>query len=382
MRWLLRAIIFAICLLLQACAPIVLPDRSTHYSYTFGDLEDRIILENLARFIDDEDRIPSLVDFKQGSVQATDNLALGATIPVSTGLSGTNIVKNPTVFNVGSAQTQSQDNWTYVPVTDVEDLGRVRCLYKFVIEQTRQAGLSWAKFSRSCKIGGQSLVFSYSPPPQPWLIWFPADDPGAPQGDYITSPAGIKLKFLGVHRSHALWGRLDAFHDFELAVLGAIPNTAGASGTSKVAAAAGVALSILSDDPTPKFTGPNQTLKFVYRIKNTGNDTINQIAISSSATTLGDCTSSFSLLPGEQRNCDATRLTNDADVRNCIRDLTTAVGQGKGSGLISAAVRKELCANARPITINQEVSKPSILPFFIPGKSSGSIVPPPAAPAQ
>jgi hypothetical protein len=254
---------------------------------------------------------------------------------------------------------------------------------QFAIVQSRNPGTQWNYFSTQCKVGGKSLAFPYSPPPSRWLTWTLAGDQETVQADYILDDAGVRYDFLGTYRSYSLWGKLPEFHDFELAILGSFPNTAGAASTTKVATAPGPALSILSDNPVPPFTAANQTLKFIYRVKNVGTDTIQQVAVTSSKVQVeGDC-ASFDLAAGEQRNCNGSYTTTEQDVRNCIDDLSTAVGQNKSNGLISAAIRKKICTNRPPVTTLQEI-KPNFIPqqFFVPGKSSGSIVPPMAAPAQ
>jgi uncharacterized repeat protein (TIGR01451 family) len=367
----------SVSLLLVGCAPTVLFDRSTKYNYTFDEIEDRIILENLARYIDDENRIPSLGDFKQGSVQATDNLSVGATVPYTAGFNGASKIFSPQVFNLGAAQVQSQDNWTYTPVTDVEDLGRTRCLYKFVISQARRPGLTWPGFSKSCKVGGKSFQFPYSPPPQPWFTWTPAEERQPPRPDYVL---------FGTFRSYALWGDLAAFHDFELVILGSIPNTAGAAGTTKVAAPAGAALTILSEGTAPKFESANQKLIFTYRIRNTGNSTLQNIIVTSTKVPAISCEPK-SLAVNEAAKCQGTYQTTDSDL-SCFNDWATAAGNvGDGSGAsqaVSAVVETKYCPGAQPKTTFQTTTTPPSTPefrFFIPGKSSTTtIVPPMAAP--
>jgi hypothetical protein len=365
-------------LFLVGCAPTILFDRSTNYTYTFGDVEDRVILENLARYIDDDNRIPSLGDFKQGSVQATDNLSLGATVPYTAGFNGSSKIFSSQVFNLGAAQVESQDNWTYTPVTDVEDLGRTRCLYKFVIRQAENPRLKWEKFSGTCKVGDKSFQFPYKPPKDPWFIWTPKDEREPPQPNYVS---------FGNYRSYALWGNLAAFHDFELAILGSIPNTAGAVGTTKVAAPAGAALAILSEGTSPKFESANQKLTFTYRVRNTGNSTVQNLIITSTKVQAISCEST-SLGVNDASKCQGTYQTSERDLP-CFNDLATAVGNAgdgsSGTQAVSAVIETKYCPDSLPKTTLQTTLKPPTTPeirFFIPGKSSTTIVPPMAAPIQ
>jgi hypothetical protein len=299
---------------------------------------------------------------------------------------------NPQVFNLGAAQIQSQDNWTYVPVTDVQDLGKTRCLYRFVIEQSLEPRTTtWDKFNKGCSAGGKALLFPYSPPSQPWLWWRPADGSEPSLANHPTDPTGEKYEFLGVYNSYALWGKKASFHDFELAILGSIPNTAGAASTSPAGGAGGLALSILSNKPSPAFKAAEQTLKFTYRVRNTGNATLQQITITSTKVHAVQCEAE-SLAVNEQTECSGTYQTTKDDL-SCFDDLATAVGQGdvanaaegsKAGQLVSAVVKTKYCVDKPPIITQRSRPTPAApsIQFFVPGKSSGTIVPPMAAPAQ
>lgn len=397
-------------LLLAACAPVQLRERSTHYSFTFADLEDRIILENLARFIDDQDRLPSMADFKQGAVQATDNVSLGATIPFSKGLSGTNVVKNPAVFNVGAVQTQSQDNWTYVPVTDVEDLTRARCLYKYAILQSRhpdryRTKRDWTAYSKEeCAIGGHAAVIGYTPPFEPWLIWRPFSEIGS-LPDSFTDDWGRPVIFLGTYRSYGLWGVPKSFHDFQLAVLGSIPNTAGSSaaGTSPAATrpvidTGQLLLSGALQDGLKNFKGPGETIKIAFTIVNTTQKPLKDVQLVSTRfkRTEGQCTIPSTLPPNFPSTCVAETTTTPQDT--VVEDLTTVYGTDANNNVLSSAVhtivpkegakfsaqviRKVQPSGGLIVAPNATKGFQPIFPMFVPGKSSGQIAPPLAAPAQ
>jgi hypothetical protein len=393
----------SIFLVLCACAQVALPVRSVRYAATFGNMEDHLIIDNLNSFIDDDDRVPSFVDFKQGQVQATDNLSLGATIPYTTGLSGANIVRNPQVFNVGAAQFQSQDNYTWVPVTDVDDLVRVRCLYKYVIFQSRN-GVSnsakgweaaWPKFVlKHCLVSGQITPFRFAPPKDVWFHW---TEDLVPSGeDYIVVPGMGRFEYLGTFGSRVLWGKRKEFHDFELSVLGSMPNTTGAAGpagTSKPPPSPGPAWTLSIAAVPSQFTSAGESLTYTFTVANVGSVPISEISVHELQDLIQDIKcSQTSLSPGEQTVClgSYTTTSNDAE-RHSVTINATATGRTASGNLPNATQKlttsqkgyaplRPAAAPIGPPSPTQLI--PNVYPDFRAGKSGSPLSPPPQPAAQ
>jgi len=406
----MRLASFGALTLVSACAPSVLQTRTMLYGSTFDQLEDRLVLDNISAFIDDKDKIPSHIDFKQGTVQATDNLSVGATVPYVPGRSGNSISVNPQVFNVSAVQIQSQDNWNYQPVTDVDDLVRVRCLYNFLILQSEPENWGkkyatygeWVNFTqRHCLVSNQQTIFKYAPPLKPWLTWTP--DENTPPDERFLDRKGNPLSYLGTFRSRALWGNLKDFHDFELSVLGSMPNTTGATGsaaTSKPPApppgpTPGMTLSVT---PNPKiFSAAEQNIAYQYVVANTGGVPIAGIKVVD--TIVRDIKCPTQALPAQRstvcsgnytttaRDVEATNVSNGAFVNG-----TTPAGpiNAQDSATIYLEGHVPLTTLEKLEAVRPRVAKPpSALgppqiqyPPYSPGKSSAPIIPPPAAPAQ
>lgn len=404
--------VLAMVVSLGGCAETILQQKTVEYGTTFGGLEDRIILQNLSSFVDDEDRLPSHIDFKQGTVQTTDNLSLGATLPFTAGRSGSNIVRNPSVFSVGALQTQSQDNWNYQPVTDVDDLVRVRCLYKYVINQSRRPDLyttpaDWEAFRNAyCTLSNQISLFRFGPPPKPWLIWSDATE-GNKSGDYINK-YGKRLSYLGTYGAYTLWGSLKEFHDFELAILGSMLNTTGAVGAAKTASpevpATGLKLSI---DATPaKFNEKGEKIVLSFTLENTGNVVLLKPAvyavianIKTKASLKVDCYGQATIEQASNIKCGTTYIATPEDAASNTLEVSAFVRaktqsnssiesneagktiEGPNSSVPQTARARIPARGPRP-TQQPIQSEQFTYPPFNPGKSFGALIPPPAAPAQ
>jgi len=401
------AAISAASLLLNACAETVLQTRTTHYGATYDEIEDQLILINIGEFVDDPNKIPTHIDFKQGTVQATDNLSVGATLPFVPGRSGNNIAVNPEVFNVGAAQIQSQDNWNYQPVTDVDDLVRLRCLYHYVIEQSEPENYGkkyitkddWTNFTKKkCLVSGQDTVFKYAPPLKPWLTWTEGDVAAPDKG--IIDPYGKRLVYLGTFGSHPLWGNLRDFHNFELAVLGSMPNTTGATGsaqTSKPPAptqpTAALKLSLI---PKPRiFSRAEQNIDYSFVVSNTGTVPVTGLNVHDTLNQTITCADE-AVAVNAQTVCSATYVTTAKDVAaTSVSDGATAFAStalGPITAQDSTTIYLTGHAPAAPAFIQEVIPRQKIpqvtapgqitYPPFSPGKSSAPIIPPPAPPAQ
>lgn len=122
-RWL--AIAMA-ALLLGGCVSAELDLNTLDLASTVGDLQTRQVLHNLGRFIDDPDSIPAQAVLIAGTVQVTNTASVSTSLPLDL------IDKVSRNVNPG-ASADWIENWNVVPVTDADDLRRLRALYRFAV---------------------------------------------------------------------------------------------------------------------------------------------------------------------------------------------------------------------------------------------------------
>jgi len=105
-------------------------------SPSIGTVEERQVLENLAKFVKNPWAIPGHVELSNGQIQITNQLGLNLKFPYSKVLNGSGAVTSKTLgaeADVNPAQTQDQESYNLLPVTDSEDLRRLRALYHYAV---------------------------------------------------------------------------------------------------------------------------------------------------------------------------------------------------------------------------------------------------------
>lgn len=108
---------------LCGCAGPQLRESAVDMGPSFGSLQERQILDNLSALIRKPWTIPGQIDVTTGSLQVQNQASLVWKVPIAS----TGHEADP------SAQSQEQDSFTFTPVTDGDDLRRVRALYRYAI---------------------------------------------------------------------------------------------------------------------------------------------------------------------------------------------------------------------------------------------------------
>jgi hypothetical protein len=234
-------------LLLAGCVSTQLNINTLDVVGTVGDLQTKQVLRNLGRFIDDPDAIPAQAVLLAGFAQARNAASASATIPLDL------VERFARDFNP-SGTVEWTENWYLVPVTDAEDIRRLRALYRFAVYGNRAGDkpsperpgpydLDRGYAATDDPEAVLSRVRAFTGDQRPdargvlhtgWLFWTDdappaaADEPPPDPAPYQPSaPAGklFPLGHVGRHTlfttSRAAWG------DFIVAVLGATPAAHG-----------------------------------------------------------------------------------------------------------------------------------------------------------
>jgi hypothetical protein len=97
-------------------------------------------LRNLGRFVDNPWAIPGHIELANGQIQATNQAGINLKYPfsaASTTSSVSSAVSTVTTrgseFDLNPAQTQDQESYNILPVTDPDDLRRLRAIYHYAI---------------------------------------------------------------------------------------------------------------------------------------------------------------------------------------------------------------------------------------------------------
>jgi hypothetical protein len=126
--------------LLSGCAGPLLNTYTEYLGPKVGSLEERQVLQNLAHFVDNPWAMPGHVELANGQIQATNQLGVNLKYPYSSVINSTSassvVTKGITrgeEFDINPAQTQDQESYNLLPVTDPDDLRRLRAIYHYAI---------------------------------------------------------------------------------------------------------------------------------------------------------------------------------------------------------------------------------------------------------
>ena len=128
--------LFAACLglSLAGCAGPLLNHNTMTLGPSLGTLEEKQVLINLGRFIDNDWAIPGHVELSAGQVQVSNQIGINLKYPHTYGVSGASLTKSATEeFDLTPAQTMDQESYSIVPVTNSSDVQRLRALYHLAV---------------------------------------------------------------------------------------------------------------------------------------------------------------------------------------------------------------------------------------------------------
>lgn len=115
---------------------LALRDDTVCTSGTLTDLNYQQVLNNVAMFVHQPSAMPSLAVVNSGTVTVADQKTINASAAYAPTLTSpqqaggqpiVNLIANP------SSQRNVTENWSLLPVTDVDNLRRIRCAFQLVV---------------------------------------------------------------------------------------------------------------------------------------------------------------------------------------------------------------------------------------------------------
>jgi len=128
-------IVIASCLSVSGCffTETQLNTDTLDMSTTVADIQERQVINNLIRVIDDPYAIPAQVVLTGGGVQVSNQLSPSLAVPF------TDISKTSRSVNLG-VSNQWVENWSLAPITDPDDIRRLRALYRLAVWRDNSFG--------------------------------------------------------------------------------------------------------------------------------------------------------------------------------------------------------------------------------------------------
>jgi hypothetical protein len=114
-----------------------LRDNTLLTTETLTDLNYQQVLDNLARFVANPSTMPSLAIVNAGTVNVADQKALAANGTYAPSLTqamqfGSGLPILSLLFNPNASRNLTE-NWSLAPVTDIDNLRRIRCAFQMLV---------------------------------------------------------------------------------------------------------------------------------------------------------------------------------------------------------------------------------------------------------
>jgi len=274
--------------LVLGCASGQLNYNTLDIASSVESLYTRQALDNLSKYIDDPNGIPSQMDILQGTIQTANSITPTLSVPLSQALTNTTVRAATSLTTthtgvlagagatVGASDTWQQ-NWNVVPLSDANTLRNLRALYRYVVYPDVSA--LKAEYTVARLAAGDKFVddpYAISEPQcvlctsthtvnprlhAGWLYWTPGKPP----------PSDTQIVDLGTHGSRQLFmtehDYLNGYlSDFVLFLMPVAPLTAagtppkagtvGAGGRAAPTPGRGPFINRPASQPVPQYNVP------------------------------------------------------------------------------------------------------------------------------
>jgi hypothetical protein len=154
---------------LSGCTHVALQNDTVRTTNTLADLQYQQVLDNLARFHENPDTIPSFAVATAGTVSILDTAGTGVSPTYSPtlnfGQQGGGALPILSLLFPFSAQRAVTENWSLTPITDADNLRRLRCAYRLLVMGEATPNYAYCrKQMKEFFAGEEAAVVDYFPP--------------------------------------------------------------------------------------------------------------------------------------------------------------------------------------------------------------------------
>jgi hypothetical protein len=154
---------------LTGCTHLALEKDTLKTTNTLADLQFQQVLDNVARFHDNPDTIPSFAVTTAGTVSVNDQNSAGVSPTYSPTLTfflqGGGALPILSLLFPISAQRAVTENWSLTPITDADNLRRLRCAYRLLVMGEATPNYEFCvKQMKEFFAGEEAALVDYFPP--------------------------------------------------------------------------------------------------------------------------------------------------------------------------------------------------------------------------
>src|SRR5207253_1853911 len=158
-----------ICSVSGCATHLALRNDTARTTNTLADLQYQQVLDNVARFHADPDTVPSFAIASAGTVSVNDQTGAGVSPTYSPTLTfanqGGGALPILSLLFPLSAQRTVTENWSLTPITDADNLRRLRCAYRLLVMGEETPNFEFCrKQMKEFFAGEEAGLVDYFPP--------------------------------------------------------------------------------------------------------------------------------------------------------------------------------------------------------------------------
>lgn len=168
MRWLLPLLA---ALPGAGCTHTALQKDTVRTSGTLADLQYQQVLDNVARFHANPDAMPSASTLSAGTVSLNDQASAGFSPTYAPTLTFAQQGGGPVIFQMlfpFTGQRSLTENWSLAPVTDADNLRRLRCAYRLLVMGDAAPNAEFCRKQIKDFFAGEAAALVDYYPPREW----------------------------------------------------------------------------------------------------------------------------------------------------------------------------------------------------------------------
>jgi hypothetical protein len=201
------------------CTHVALRDDTVRTSSTLTDLQFQQVLDNVARFQDNPDTVPSFAVANSGTVSVLDVASAGVSPTYSPTLTflqqGGGAFPILSLLFPFSAQRSVTENWSLTPITDADNLRRLRCAYRLLVMGDATPNFDFCrKQMKEFFTGEEAALVDYYPPRGWYGVGTKKDVPKC-------------ACYVGHHCNTYVWVTAEGMNDLALFAMGALDLATG-----------------------------------------------------------------------------------------------------------------------------------------------------------
>jgi hypothetical protein len=156
----------------SGCTHVALRDDTVKTTNTLTDLQYQQVLDNLAQFQHNPDTVPSFAVPTAGTVSVADTTGAGISPTYSPTLTflqqGGGALPILSLLFPFSASRAVTENWSLTPITDADNLRRLRCAYRLLVMGEATPNYEFCHKQMAEFFAGEEADLADSFPPRGW----------------------------------------------------------------------------------------------------------------------------------------------------------------------------------------------------------------------